>query len=158
MMHHCGDTKGVAPAVVPAIRDRRIRKIAARIVAAPHTKMELLAREANLSVSWMQQLFKKHTGECITNFIIRRRILRAAHLLRTTELRIKEIAAHVGYSKTPTFDRIFARITGQNPGDYRNASESQPPLSCHSFLDFVPPTALLCPVCAQCEEPPPPVQ
>lgn len=140
----------------PVGLDRRVRKVAERLAAAPHLKPRALAGEQNLSVSWLGQLFKTHTGEALRAFIIRRRMLQAARLLRTTELRIKEIAARVGYAHTPSFVRIFSRVHGASPQGFRRAAEPHAlPLSCLHLTAFRPPSPLLCPLCRMCVTPAP---
>lgn len=139
-----------ADATPPAILDRRVRKFAERIIADPAARVPALARELNLSVAWLQQLFLQHSGEEMGAFVIRRRMLRAAHLLRTTELRVKEVSARGGYSHAPSFIRIFSRVVGKSPTAYRLAGDDHVPATCRRFLRFRPPTPVLCPLCTLC--------
>ncbi len=50
------------------------------------------------------------------------RMQRAAELLRTTRLGIKQVAQEVGYTSVVTFDRNFKRIHKLMPSAYRLAS------------------------------------
>ena len=133
------------------VLDRRVRRVVERLAAAPHLEACSLAGEQNLSVSWLGQLFKTHTGESLHTFIIHRRMIHAARLLRTTELRIKEIAACVGYAQTPSFDRIFSRVHGQSPQAFRRAAHqcAAPPAGL-PLMAFRLPSPVLCPLCMSC--------
>jgi len=142
---------GLNSSVSTAILDRRVRKFGERIVADPAAQIPALACELNLSVSWLQQLFKRQTGESMASFIIRRRMLLAAHLLRTTELRVKEVSARVGYRHPPSFDRLFSRVLGIAPKDYRDLSAGLPPPRCRDFRMFRAPAPTLCALCLRCE-------
>lgn len=129
--------------------DRRVRKVFARLAAAPATTTDVLASEQNISVSWLGQLIKRETGASLRACIIEQRMQRAVHLLRATELRIKEIAAQLGYAQTPSFVRIFMRVHGQSPLQYRRSMEAAAPTSTRPWL------APFCARCLQGTNPPP---
>ena len=123
--------------------DRRVRKVFARLAIAPATATGVLASEQNISVSWLGQLIKKETGASLRACIIEQRMHKAAHLLQSTELRVKEIAAQLGYAQTPSFVRIFARIHGQSPQQYRLAMDAAATTASR------PPFAPFCALCPQ---------
>lgn len=123
--------------------DRRVRKVFARLATAPDTASGVLAREQNISVSWLGQLIKKETGATLRACIIQQRMQVAAQLLQTTELRVKEIAAQLGYAQSPSFVRIFARFHGQSPQQYRLAMDAAVTAASR------PPFASFCALCPQ---------
>ena len=69
------------------------------------------------------KLFKKEFGVTFKNYVIGKRIDVAKNLLTTTDLPINTISDSVGYSNYSYFTRIFKKITGSTPMDFRN----QPP-------------------------------
>ena len=87
---------------------------------SPHTISEL-ALELNLSESRLQHLFKQMTGVGLGHRLTEQRLQKAALLLTGTRLRIKEIAAAVGYEHTSSFTRAFERRFEQPPLVYRRA-------------------------------------
>ena len=105
-------------------KDRRVTKIHSIVADSPRVCLRELAHELNLSSSRVEHLFTKHTGRCLREHIVHARMSRAAHMLRTTELRVKEIAAHLGYAHTPSFVRTFLNFHGTTPHQYRIAAHA----------------------------------
>jgi AraC-like DNA-binding protein len=64
-------------------------------------------------------MFKKVTGINFTDFLTRMRLERAKNLLLNPNMRISEIAFEVGFQSLTHFNRVFKRILGQSPTDYR---------------------------------------
>ena len=64
-------------------------------------------------------MFKKITGVNFTDYVSRVRIEKAKDLLLNPNLRISEIAYVVGFQSLTHFNRVFKRILGQSPTDYR---------------------------------------
>ena len=80
-----------------------------------------LAALAHVSLSHYFALFKRCVGCAPIDFFIRLRMRRAAHLLETTTLNIKEIAAALGYDDPFYFSRVFKLVNGIAPSDYRRS-------------------------------------
>jgi AraC-like DNA-binding protein len=66
-------------------------------------------------------MFRKITGINFTDYVSRLRIERAKNLLLNPNLRISEIAFEVGFQSLTHFNRVFKRVLGQSPSDYRLA-------------------------------------
>ena len=49
------------------------------------------------------------------------RMEQACGLLQTTEIRISDLSAMVGYNSDISFRRAFKKVTGVTPGEYREA-------------------------------------
>ncbi|TMH77354.1 MAG: helix-turn-helix transcriptional regulator [Betaproteobacteria bacterium] len=79
-----------------------------------------LAVEFNLSESNLQHLFKRKTGLCLGRFLTEQKLQTAAHLLKSSQMRIKQIASTVGYEHTSSFIRAFERRFSESPWAYRN--------------------------------------
>jgi transcriptional regulator GlxA family with amidase domain len=82
-----------------------------------------LAREVRLSPTHLQRLFKRQTGVHLSDLLATRRLQRAANLLLTTNLPIKQIAYAVGYEHQSSFVRAFERRFRQAPRFYRQTGE-----------------------------------
>lgn len=65
------------------------------------------------------RLFKKHTGQTVTGYIQSERIAKSRDYLKTTSMKIQEIAAAVGYRDMKFYNRLFKKITGLTPREYR---------------------------------------
>ena len=64
------------------------------------------------------RLFRQQTGYTPTDYIIRRRILRAQILFTNSRGSVKEVAGHVGYDNVSYFGRTFKRIVGISPLEF----------------------------------------
>jgi len=73
----------------------------------------------NLSNSHLQHLFKEATGVALGQAVAEKRLQKAARLLTTTELRVKDIAYAVGYEHASSFTRAFERRFAQAPRPFR---------------------------------------
>ncbi|MFM9278817.1 helix-turn-helix domain-containing protein [Paenibacillus jiagnxiensis] len=68
---------------------------------------------------YLSQLFKQKTGETYLNFLAQTRINKAKELLIRTDLKVYEICQRVGYSDAQHFARLFEKLTGCKPSEYR---------------------------------------
>lgn len=80
-----------------------------------------VARAVNASTFYFCKMFKKATGLNFTEYLSRVRIEKAKNLLLNPNLRVSEIAFEVGFQSLTHFNRVFKRIVGQSPTEYRVA-------------------------------------
>lgn len=78
-----------------------------------------LAADLHMSVRQISRLFKHHTGESIQSIRHKLRLERGEHLLRNTELTLKEIAGQCGYQSPRQFSRIWKAYYGGAPRSQR---------------------------------------
>jgi len=81
--------------------------------------LNALASLQGINASYLSTLFKKETGQTVTDYVNRKRVDHAAHLLTTTKLQIQTIAQHCGISDVNYFSKIFKRYTNRTPKEYR---------------------------------------
>ena len=88
-----------------------------------------LAQEISLarlsSISGLEQRtflrrFQKATGLTATDYRQRLRVARSQELLRTTTAKAEQIGWEVGYADPSAFRKVFSRIVGLSPSEYRN--------------------------------------
>ncbi|RYY32493.1 MAG: AraC family transcriptional regulator [Sphingobacteriaceae bacterium] len=82
----------------------------------------LLAKRANKTPDHFSRLFVQNTGELPLAYIQIKRIERARLLLSTTNMTFYEIATETGFTDLSYFARIFKKITGKTPGEYKRSS------------------------------------
>lgn len=82
-------------------------------------RLEDIAEKVMLTPSYLSTLFKKEVGETISDYTQRLRLEKAKNLLRTTNLNLNEIAAQVGYTDPKHFSKMFKKMLGVRPQDYR---------------------------------------
>jgi len=107
------------------VADPRVVTVLRAIECNPFTTIQELAQKVNLSHSRLAHLFKAEQGRSLSTFLSNQRIEKAAYLLRSTELRIKEITYDAGYKQVPSFVRAFQKRFGASPTRYRRASDSR---------------------------------
>ena len=67
----------------------------------------------------LKNYFRGVFGENLSTFLREVRMRRAAELLQSSELRVAEIAAQVGYENQSKFAAVFVRHFGCPPLEYR---------------------------------------
>lgn len=78
-----------------------------------------VARAVNTSIFYFCKMFHKSTGLNFTDYVSRIRVEKATNLLLNPNLRVSEIAYEVGFQSLTHFNRVFKKIKGQSPTDYR---------------------------------------
>lgn len=83
----------------------------------------LLAKKAGLSPKYYSQLFKKEYGIGVHDFLTEIRIGKAKELLVKTSDSLRAISASVGYADEFYLSRVFKKIVGVPPTNYRRKRE-----------------------------------
>jgi len=78
-----------------------------------------VAKAVNTSTFYFCKMFKKATGINFTDYLSRVRIEKSKNLLLNPNLRVSEIAFEVGFQSLTHFNRVFKKILGQSPTEYR---------------------------------------
>lgn len=86
-----------------------------------HTKLTAagIAERLGYNRSYLAVIFKRETGQTITEFILNRRV-EAAKSLISGGIRLSEIAEMLGFSSQSHFCRCFKEVTGVTPGEFRD--------------------------------------
>ena len=87
--------------------------------------IEEYATSKGMSVSWFIRSFKKFTGSTPMQFIVALRVNNAQVLLETTNYSINEISKIVGYDNQLYFSRLFHKLKGFSPREYRKTRKSE---------------------------------
>jgi AraC-like DNA-binding protein len=78
-----------------------------------------LARAARLSPAHFSREFKREFGETPHQYLLTRRLERAAALLRNTDRTVADICLTVGLRSVGSFTTSFGRVYGCSPTAYR---------------------------------------
>jgi AraC-like DNA-binding protein len=89
--------------------------------------LEALARAAHVSPRHFSRSFRRTFGETPHQYLLTRRIERARHLLRTTDLKVAEVCLAVGFQGVGSFTTTFRRHVGVSPTAYRRANAGPSP-------------------------------
>ena len=82
-------------------------------------QLEELAETAGLSVRQFHRRFRQVTGDTPVAYQHTLRCDAARELLQNSNLGVADIGASVGFSDSAYFIRVFKKLAGQTPGDYR---------------------------------------
>ncbi len=77
------------------------------------------AMQLNKSPKTLSNLFSKFSNKSPLKIIHDRLILEAKRLLIYTDNSVKEIAYDIGFQEVPPFNRLFKKIAGETPSDFR---------------------------------------
>jgi two-component system response regulator YesN len=80
---------------------------------------EDIANHVYLNPAYLSRLFKKETGQSLTDYILELRIAKVKPMLEKTNLKISDIAQTVGYDNFSHFTKMFKKATGLTPFEYR---------------------------------------
>ncbi len=80
-----------------------------------------MAGAAGLSRAHFSREFRRTFGEPPHSYLLRRRLERAANLLRTTDRSVADICFSVGLQSVGSFTTTFKRTFGRTPTEYRAA-------------------------------------
>lgn len=83
-----------------------------------HWSVAEVSRAGNCSPSTAARLFSRHTGQSLAAWANQQRLLAAADLLRTTSMRVSEVAFELGFQDPLYFSRVFAASYGVPPSKY----------------------------------------
>ncbi|WP_123041078.1 AraC family transcriptional regulator [Cohnella candidum] len=79
-----------------------------------------LSKHTGLSKQHLNYLFKKETGCPPVDYFLRMKMQRAGQMLDLTDLSVKEVCGAVGISDPYYFSRLFKKMMGVSPTEYRS--------------------------------------
>lgn len=81
-------------------------------------KLEGLARQFGVSISFLSHEFVKFTGRSVYDYILHRRVMQAKSLINSA-CPLNEVAYQCGFNDYSSFLRIFSKMAGMSPSAYR---------------------------------------
>ncbi|MGO4545996.1 helix-turn-helix domain-containing protein [Paenibacillus sp. 2TAB23] len=119
-LHHLSDE---LPSRLAGVTHIRIKEVLTYI--HHHFNQEIsiqsLSEKFYLSPTYLSQLFKKEVGENFVEYLSRLRIQYACKLLAETDMTVSQIGEKCGFNDYFYFTRIFKRLNGMTPTQYREA-------------------------------------
>lgn len=82
-----------------------------------------LSNKFNVESSYFSKMFRQETGSNMMLYIAQKRIDKAKEYMIDSKINLTEIAFMVGYDDYTYFNRVFRKMTGTSPRDYRNELE-----------------------------------
>lgn len=78
-----------------------------------------VARAVNMSTFYFCKVFKAGTGLTFTDYLARLRVEAVKQQMLNPHVRVSEAAFAAGFQSLSQFNRVFRRIAGESPSDYR---------------------------------------
>jgi AraC-like DNA-binding protein len=109
----------------PGEGDRLLRLDQARRYVDEHCLENISLKDAakvgGFSPSRFSRLFRRSVGTGFGDYLLRRRLEHAKHLLLHSQLPIQQVAVEAGFSSLSYFSQAFKRALGLNPTDFRQS-------------------------------------
>lgn len=102
-----------------------VRKVDGIIERSYQRKLSLkdISRELFVNSSYLSRVYKKETGNTVTDAINRFRIKKAKEMLETGQYKVYEVGKMVGIEDPAYFTHVFLKYEGESPSDYMNKKE-----------------------------------
>ena len=82
-------------------------------------KVDDFAKTIGMTSTHISRIFKQETGESLLPYINKQKMLYARHLMKDSQLKIKEIAEAVGFEDQLYFNKVFKKYYNCTPRDFR---------------------------------------
>lgn len=86
-------------------------------------RLEEVANYVYINPSYFSTIFSKEMKTSFGSYLTQIRMEKAMQLLKTSQMKIYEIAEKTGYQNVSWFTVAFKKYTGKNPGEYRKLQE-----------------------------------
>ncbi|MDP4098542.1 response regulator [Paenibacillus sp. P96] len=116
--------RALAPARAHEPENHIIRDIAAYLDAhyADEITLQDISGRFYLSREYISRKFKQEFGVNLSEYLCRLRINQAKLLLLNPRLRLQQVAELVGYQDEKYFGKVFKKLEGITPGEYRKVT------------------------------------
>jgi len=88
-------------------------------------KLEDVARQVHVSPNYFSRIFKTEYKQSFVEYLTRIRIEAAKKMILKADKSISDICWDVGYNDPNYFTKVFKKVTGQTPSEYREAKTNQ---------------------------------
>jgi AraC-like DNA-binding protein len=89
--------------------------------------MERLAQMSGVTPDYLNRLFRRHVGEPVHAYLLKKRLEQARRMCEESDLLIKQIALGVGFNDPLYFSRLFRKHHGCSPTDLRSGFGGRKP-------------------------------
>lgn len=86
---------------------------------ASRITLDMLSERFFINKFYLTRIFKEQFGESVTGYLLQVRITQAKQRLRFTNQSIEEIAHECGMHDANYFSRVFKKVEGVSPGEFR---------------------------------------
>ncbi|MEK4030001.1 helix-turn-helix domain-containing protein [Pseudobacillus sp. FSL P4-0506] len=87
--------------------------------------LEEVASHVHLSPFYLSKLFKKELNVNFVSYVTERKMEKAKELLQSTDMPVLNIALELNYQEPNYFSKVFKKVTGMTPSDFRKTKEKR---------------------------------
>jgi len=103
----------------------RAEKYVAENFCDPNISLITTARHVGMSAAHFSTVFSQTLGRSFISYLTGIRMEKAKELLRTTSMRLSDIALEIGYNEPNYFSHVFRKMEGITPKEYRARENGQ---------------------------------
>lgn len=92
---------------------------------SPNLSLDILAQKFSTNSSYLSRRIKQYLNMNFSDYLAKIRIDKAKELLSSTDMNITQIYESVGFYSRTTFLRVFQKLVGLTPTEYRNTNDNQ---------------------------------
>lgn len=121
LVSHCNEMQVVGRPETENKKEKKLQEIRLFVLKNYQRNITLdeIAKFAGMQKTSFCVFFKKMTGQSFFTFLTGFRIDSSCEMLLKTRLSIAEISVHSGFSDVPYYNRVFKKLKGSSPGNYR---------------------------------------
>jgi two-component system response regulator YesN len=97
----------------------QVRAYVSEHYADPDLSLTHISEAFEVNIKTLSRIFKEEIGEKFVDYLARARIEHAKRLLTETTESVQKISAESGYLSSMSFIRVFKKLVGMTPGDFR---------------------------------------
>jgi len=118
--------------ILDSVKDTQSNKLVkvielAKEYIAEHAKSDLtlekISEELSISQTHFSRIFKAHVGVSFVDYLTQVRIENAKELIKTSGMSFKQICFEVGFNDPNYFSKVFKKVVGITPGEYKRNLE-----------------------------------
>ncbi|QGH34018.1 response regulator [Gracilibacillus salitolerans] len=98
---------------------QQVKQVVATRFHDSSLSLQEIAKEINISASYLSNIFSKEMDQTITEYLTKTRMDHAKELLQTTNHKTYEIADKVGFNDSHYFCHTFKKVTGMTTKEYK---------------------------------------
>jgi YesN/AraC family two-component response regulator len=112
----------ISDSVVEFVLTREVKELENLTVNA-------IARKLNINRCYLSQRFKYDKKISLHHYILMIKIMRSLSLLEAYEnMTVEDLSRRIGFSSPDYFTRVFKKVIGTTPGNYKNCFKKRKPL------------------------------
>jgi two-component system response regulator YesN len=104
-------------------KDRKLIELVKEYIQKHYREDITLSRVADevyVNPNYLSEIFKAQTGESFVDYFTRVRIEKAKELIKDIRVKTYEVGELVGYEDPAYFSKVFKKVVGVSPTEYRN--------------------------------------